>query len=65
MSTFRWAVVGDDGIETGVVDEAFDSKEAAENWLGLHWADLVAGGATQVALHEGDTELYRMGLEAE
>ena len=65
MSTFRWAVVGEDGVETGVVDEAFDSKEAAESWLGLHWADLLAGGATQVALHEDDAELYRMGLEAE
>lgn len=65
MSTFRWAVVDDDGAETGVVDEAFDSREAAESWLGLHWADLLAGGATQVALHEGDAELYRMGLGAE
>lgn len=65
MSTFRWAVIDNGGQETGVVDEAFDSKEAAESWLGLHWPDLVAGGATKVALHEGDAELYRMGLEAE
>jgi hypothetical protein len=65
MSTFRWAVIGDQGTETGVVDEAFDSREAAESWLGTHWADLLAGGAREVALHEGDAELYRMGLEEE
>ena len=65
MTSFRWAVINDGGKETGVVDEAFDSREAAESWLGVHWADLLAGGAKEVALHEGEAELYRMGLEAE
>ncbi len=64
MSAFRWALVDESGAQTGVVDEGFETQEAAEQWLGLHWADLLAGGATQVSLQRDDAEVYRMGLEA-
>ena len=42
--------------------EAFDTKEAAEAWMGSEWSTLLDEGAETVSLMEGDERHYRMGL---
>jgi len=45
--------------------EEFESKEAAEAWMGEVWSKLLDEGAETVSLiHEG-RHRYRMGLRAE
>lgn len=45
--------------------EPFESKEAAEAWMGDHWAELLDEGAETVSLLIDDQREYRMGLRAE
>ena len=45
--------------------ESFESKEAAEAWMGGHWSELLDEGAETVSLMQGDDCEYRMGLRAE
>lgn len=43
--------------ESGLLHE-FDSKEAAEEWLALFFADLVPHGVAEVTLVEEDRTVY-------
>lgn len=46
--------------------ESFDSKEAAEAWMGAEWTKLLEEGAEEVSLVDADGKTYyRMGLRAE
>lgn len=42
--------------------EAFDSQQAAEQWLAENWSNLADEGAESVSLRENDDETYRMSL---
>lgn len=61
MSTFHWSLLDADGNELRS-SEAFASKEDAEAWMGTEWSALLEEGAESVALMEGDSRLYEMGL---
>jgi hypothetical protein len=61
--SFTWAYLDESGGEVGR-SEAFSDRDAAEQWMGEIWADLLERGVEQVALEDGDrgTRVYRMGL---
>lgn len=40
------------------------SQADAETWMGENWRELLAAGVTHVVLHDGETDHYRMGLDA-
>lgn len=42
--------------------EEFETKDAAEAWMGAEWAALLDEGAETVSLMDGSDRLYRMGL---
>jgi hypothetical protein len=58
---FFWVLFDGSGGEAGRSGE-FTDQAAAEAWLSEHWPDLVASGAVEVALRDGDDESYRMSL---
>jgi hypothetical protein len=49
------------GGESGRSGE-FEDRAGAEAWLSELWPDLVDSGAVEVALRDGDDEIYRMSL---
>jgi len=61
--TFSWAYLDDGGSEVGR-SEAFPDREAAEEWMGQAWQDLLERGIEEVALIDDDRgrRVYRMGL---
>lgn len=61
MSTHRWVLLSSDGNELRST-ETFESKEAAESWMGAEWAALLDEGAESVVLMKDDTRVYEMGL---
>ena len=61
MSECRWVLKNAAGDELRST-EAFESREAAEGWMGSEWASLLDEGAETVVLVEGDKTLYEMGL---
>lgn len=61
MSTFHWTLLDSEGKGLRS-SETFASKEEAEAWMGAEWAALLEEGAESVALMEGDSRLYEMGL---
>jgi hypothetical protein len=64
VSTYTWVLhdlSGDDMRST----DGFDSKEAAEAWMGQEWSTLIDEGAESVSLVKDDKLLYRMGLRPE
>ena len=64
MAGWQWVLHDASGSDLRSTEE-FESKEAAEAWMGAHWAELLDEGAETVSLkHAGDHE-YRMGLRAE
>lgn len=42
--------------------EPFETKDAAEAWMGSEWSALLDEGAETVSLMDDETRLYRMGL---
>ncbi len=64
MSAWRWVLHDANGTELRST-EAFESKTAAEAWMGDHWSELLDEGAESVSLINGDQHEYRMGLRAE
>ena len=58
---FFWLLLDQSGGEKGR-SEQFADQTAAEAWLSERWPDLVASGAVEVALRDGDDESYRMSL---
>ncbi len=64
MAGWQW-VLHDAGGNEMRASEEFESKEAAEAWMGQVWADLLDEGADTVSLiHDGHHQ-YRMGLRSE
>ncbi len=61
--TFAWAFLDEEGTDLGSSEE-FDDRDAAEEWMGRCWQDLLDRGVEQVALLDraADRRLYRMGL---
>ncbi len=63
MTPLVWRYVGESGDDRGE-SEPFDSREAAEAWIGAAWEDLLGDGVEEVVLQDAETGtvLYRMGL---
>ena len=63
---FRWSYLDASGEEIGT-SQHFPDEEAAEDWMGNCWRDLLENGVEEVVLfdHERGRKLYRMGLGAE
>ena len=61
--SFTWSYLDHAGEEVGR-SEAFADREAAEEWMGSCWQDLLERGVEQVGLEDGErgSRLYRMGL---
>ena len=62
---FEWTYVDGTGEEVGR-SERFADAEAAEDWIGRCWQDLLENGVEEVVLfdHARSKRLYRMGLSA-
>lgn len=60
---FEWRYLDARGERAGQ-SAPFEDRETAEAWMGEAWADLLARGVEEVALHDGDRDrtVYRMGL---
>lgn len=56
--SFRWT------WEDGASD-AFETKEAAEEWMGAEWKRLLDSGVLDATLRDDDEPLYRMRLTAD
>ena len=63
---FVWDYLEARGASAGR-SEVFDEREAAEDWMGRAWGELLARGVEEVALVDLDRDrrLYRMGLREE
>lgn len=63
---FGWTYLDQTGQEVGA-SPRFDDEEAAEDWIGSSWPDLLENGVEEVVLldHGRGRKLYRMGLGAE
>lgn len=60
---FAWTYLDGNGEEVGMSNR-FPDAEAAEDWMGNCWRDLLENGIEEVVLldHERGRRLYRMGL---
>jgi hypothetical protein len=60
---FVWRYFDGEGSEVGSSDR-FSERDAAEEWMGTAWSDLLSSGVEEVALVEEERTrpLYRMGL---
>jgi hypothetical protein len=60
--TWTWRCEDATGATVGGSEETFASQSDAESWLGQHWRDLVAAGASTATLVDDDRIEYRMSL---
>ena len=60
--TWTWRCEDATGAAVGGPEETFASQSDAESWLGQHWRDLVAAGASTATLVDDDRVEYRMSL---
>jgi hypothetical protein len=63
---FGWTYLDGAGQELGV-SQTFADADAAEEWMGASWKDLLDQGVEEVVLHDHarGRRVYRMGLGAE
>jgi hypothetical protein len=61
---YFWLLLDSAGGATGE-SAGFSDRAAAEAWLAERWADLRESGVDEVALRDGETEVYRMSLADE
>lgn len=63
---FGWTYLDQSGEEIGR-SPRFGDAEAAEDWIGASWPDLLENGVEEVVLFDDarGRRLYRMGLGAE
>lgn len=63
---FGWTYLDQSGQELGG-SPRFGDAEAAEDWIGTSWPDLLENGVEEVVLidHDRGRKVYRMGLSAE
>ena len=64
MSAWTWVLHDPEGQDLRSTEE-FESKEAAEAWMGDHWSELLDEGGETVSLMHDQKREYRMGLRAE
>ena len=64
--TFAWTYLDQTGQEVGQSPH-FPDTDAAEDWIGVSWRDLLENGVEEVVLLDQvrGRRLYRMGLGAE
>jgi len=62
---FAWTYLDGSGEEVGR-SPRFPDTDAAEDWIGSSWPQLLENGVLAVILvdEEGGKQLYRMGLDA-
>jgi hypothetical protein len=61
MAEYRWILHDASGNDLRAT-EPFDTKDAAEAWMGERWKSLLEEGAEEVSLRRDDALEYRMGL---
>jgi hypothetical protein len=63
---FAWTYLDESGEEIGR-SPRFADAEAAEDWIGTSWRDLLENGIEAVVLFDQDRgrKVYRMGLGVE
>ena len=63
---FAWTYLDGSGKEVGR-SPRFADTDAAEDWIGSSWPQLLENGVLAVILvdEQGDKQLYRMGLGAD
>jgi hypothetical protein len=63
---FTWSYLDQSGQEVGH-SPPFSDAEAAEDWIGTSWPDLLENGIEEVVLLDQarGRRVYRMGLGAE
>ena len=63
---FAWTYLDQSGQEVGRSPH-FDDAEAAEDWIGATWPDLLENGVEEVVLFDQarGRKVYRMGLVSE
>ena len=63
---FAWTYLDGSSEEVGS-SPRFADADAAENWIGSSWPQLLENGVLAVILDDaaGGTQLYRMGLGAD
>ena len=63
---FAWTYLDGSGEEVGRSPRFVDT-DAAEDWIGSSWPQLLENGVLAVVLvdEEADKQLYRMGLGAD
>ena len=63
---FAWTYLDGSGEEIGR-SPRFADTDAAEDWIGSSWAQLLENGVLAVILvdEQSDKQLYRMGLGAD
>jgi len=60
--SFHWRYLTESGTEATGPDETFADQAEAEAWLSDEWPGLLDSGIETVTLLDGETELYKMGL---
>ncbi len=61
---WKWVLHADDGGDLRST-EAFETQEAAEEWMGDRWSELLDEGAGSVSLMDDENKIYTMGLRPE
>lgn len=61
---WKWVLHDDSGKDLRSTEE-FESQEAAEEWMGDRWSELLEEGAGSVSLEGDGTTIYTMGLRPE
>ncbi|MPZ70786.1 MAG: hypothetical protein GEU71_14855 [Actinobacteria bacterium] len=61
---WKWVLHTDDGRDLRSTD-GFETQEAAEEWIGDRWSELLDEGAGSVSLMDDEKSVYTMGLRPE
>ncbi len=56
--TWRWRLADEAGVAVPEPDAAFDSQEAAEDWLREQFGQLARDGVVSVSLVDGEHAVY-------
>jgi hypothetical protein len=61
---WKWVLHDDNGRDLRSTD-GFETQEAAEEWMGDRWSELLDEGAGSVSLMDDEKSVYTMGLRPE
>jgi hypothetical protein len=62
--TFHW-IYRDTPKSVSGESQEFPTQQAAEDWMGAEWENLLQDGHLAATLMDGDEELYTMKLTAD